>query len=97
MKGRLRGFSLDPLRRVFATRRFPEHVREELERSFELDVNDSEWPPSRDELLARVAVGGEGLLGVEGSGEGLPVHAVARVEHEHDAERLLRGLARRNE
>jgi glyoxylate reductase len=47
--------------RVFATRRFPERVREELEASFELDVNDSEWPPSREELLARV-VGCDGLM-----------------------------------
>ena len=46
---------------VFATRRFPDRVREELERSFELDVNDSEWPPSREELLARVA-GCDGLM-----------------------------------
>jgi glyoxylate reductase len=47
--------------RVFATRRFPGRVREELERSFELDVHDSEWPPSREELLAR-AVGCDGLM-----------------------------------
>jgi glyoxylate reductase len=47
--------------RVFATRRFPARVREELERSFELDVHDSEWPPSRDELLQRAA-GCEGLM-----------------------------------
>jgi glyoxylate reductase len=46
---------------VFATRRFPARVRGELERSFELDVNDSEWPPSREELLARVA-GCDGLM-----------------------------------
>jgi glyoxylate reductase len=46
---------------VFATRRFPARVREELERSFELDVHDSEWPPSREELLARVA-GCDGLM-----------------------------------
>jgi glyoxylate reductase len=46
---------------VFATRRFPARVREELERSFELDVHDSEWPPSRDELLARAA-GRAGLM-----------------------------------
>ena len=47
--------------RVFATRRFPARVRDELERSFELDVHDSEWPPSRDELLARAA-GRDGLM-----------------------------------
>jgi glyoxylate reductase len=47
--------------RVFATRRFPERVRAELEGSFELDLHDSEWPPSREELLARSA-GCEGLM-----------------------------------
>jgi glyoxylate reductase len=47
--------------RVFATRRFPARVREELERSFQLDVHDSEWPPSREELLARSA-GRDGLM-----------------------------------
>jgi glyoxylate reductase len=47
--------------RVFATRRFPARVREELERSFELDVHDSEWPPSREELLRRAA-GCDGLM-----------------------------------
>src|SRR5436305_12512990 len=47
--------------RVFASRRFPDRVRAELERSFELDVHDSEWPPSRDELLARVA-GYDGVM-----------------------------------
>ena len=47
--------------RVFASRRFPARVREELERSFELDVHDSEWPPSREELLARAA-GKDGLM-----------------------------------
>jgi glyoxylate reductase len=47
--------------KVFASRRFPERVREELESSFELDVHDSEWPPSRDELLERVA-GKHGLM-----------------------------------
>ena len=39
--------------RVFASRRFPDRVRAELERSFELEVHDSIWPPTRDELLAR--------------------------------------------
>lgn len=47
--------------RVFATRRFPARVRDELERSFAVDVHDSEWPPSREELLARVA-GCDGLM-----------------------------------
>src|SRR5919204_2351029 len=46
---------------VFAPRRFPPRVREELERSFELDVHDSEWPPSREELLERAA-GCDGLM-----------------------------------
>jgi glyoxylate reductase len=36
-------------------------VRAELARSFELEVHDSAWPPSRDELLARVA-GMDGLM-----------------------------------
>ena len=47
--------------KVFATRRFPARVRDELEASFELDVHDSEWPPSREELLARAA-GRDGLM-----------------------------------
>jgi glyoxylate reductase len=47
--------------RVFASRRFPARVREELERSFELDLHDSEWPPVRDELLRGVA-GHDGLM-----------------------------------
>jgi glyoxylate reductase len=46
---------------VFATRRFPERVRAELERSFDLDLHDSEQPPPRDELLARSA-GCDGLM-----------------------------------
>jgi glyoxylate reductase len=41
--------------RVFASRRFPDRVRAELERSFEVDVHDSLRPPARDELLRRVA------------------------------------------
>ena len=48
-------------RRVFASRRFPDRVRRELDRSFELDVHDSEWPPSREELLAGVA-GCDGVM-----------------------------------
>jgi glyoxylate reductase len=36
-------------------------VREELERSFDLEVRDSEWPPSREELLSAVA-GSDGLM-----------------------------------
>jgi glyoxylate reductase len=47
--------------RVFATRRFPERVRAELERSFELEVHDSEWPPEREELLRRSS-GCDGLM-----------------------------------
>jgi glyoxylate reductase len=47
--------------RVFASRRFPDRVRAELERSFEVDVHDSLWPPPRDELLTRVA-GKDGLM-----------------------------------
>lgn len=47
--------------RVFATRRLPRRVREELERSFEVAVHDTEWPPSREELLARVH-GCDGLI-----------------------------------
>ena len=41
--------------RVFASRRFPARVREELERSFELDVHDSEWPPSREQWISRAS------------------------------------------
>ena len=47
--------------RVFVTRRVPERVREELERSFTLDVHDEELPPPREELLARAA-GCDGLV-----------------------------------
>jgi glyoxylate reductase len=47
--------------RVFATRRFPDRVRAELERSFDLDLHDSEWPAEREELLRRVA-GKDGLM-----------------------------------
>jgi glyoxylate reductase len=47
--------------RVFATRRFPDRVRAELERLFDLDLYDSEWPPEREELLRRVA-GQDGLM-----------------------------------
>jgi glyoxylate reductase len=47
--------------RVFASRRFPERVARELERSFEVDLHDSEWPPERDQLLRRVA-GRDGLM-----------------------------------
>jgi glyoxylate reductase len=36
-------------------------VRAELERSFELEVHDSVWPPAREELLGRVA-GRDGLM-----------------------------------
>jgi glyoxylate reductase len=47
--------------KVFASRRFPPRVREELERSFELDLHDSEWPLEREEVLRRVA-GCDGLM-----------------------------------
>jgi glyoxylate reductase len=47
--------------KVFASRRFPPRVREELDQSFELDLHDSEWPPTRDELLRGVA-GCDGLM-----------------------------------
>jgi glyoxylate reductase len=47
--------------KVFASRRFPDRVRAELERLFDLDVHDSVWPPPRDELLTRVA-GCDGLM-----------------------------------
>jgi glyoxylate reductase len=46
---------------VFATRRFPERTRAELEASFRLDLHDSEWPPPREELLRRAA-GCDGLM-----------------------------------
>jgi glyoxylate reductase len=44
-----------PRPRVFVTRRLPDSVRAELERSFALDVHDEELPPPRGELLARVS------------------------------------------
>lgn len=47
--------------RVFASRRFPLRVRAELERSFELDLHDSEWPLEREQLLLRAA-GRDGLM-----------------------------------
>jgi glyoxylate reductase len=47
--------------KVFASRRFPDRVQAELARSFDLDLHDSEWPPSRTELLRRVA-GCDGLM-----------------------------------
>ncbi len=46
---------------VFASRRFPDRVRTELERSFDVDLHDSEWPPSRAELLSHAA-GKDGLI-----------------------------------
>jgi glyoxylate reductase len=46
---------------VFVTRRVPERVLKQLERSFVLEVHDSELPPPREELLARAA-GCNGLL-----------------------------------
>jgi glyoxylate reductase len=47
--------------RVFASRRFPSRVRGELEHSFAVDLFDSEWPPTREELLRRVG-GCDGLM-----------------------------------
>jgi glyoxylate reductase len=47
--------------RIFATRRVPDSVRAELERSFALDVHDSELPMARNDLLARAA-GCDGLV-----------------------------------
>jgi glyoxylate reductase len=47
--------------RVFVTRRVPDRVREELKRSFDIDVHDEELPPSLEELLARSA-GRDGLV-----------------------------------
>lgn len=46
---------------VFVTRRVPASVRAELERSFELDLHDSELAPPREDLLARVT-GRDGLV-----------------------------------
>jgi glyoxylate reductase len=46
---------------VFASRRFPDRVRAELERSFDLELHDSEWPLERSELLLHVA-GADGLM-----------------------------------
>ena len=46
---------------VYASRRFPDRVRAELERSFDVELHDSEWPPAREELLAGVA-GKDGLM-----------------------------------
>jgi glyoxylate reductase len=53
--------AVKPKPRVFASRRFPLRVRAELERSFQLDLHDSEWPLEREELLQR-AVGCGGLM-----------------------------------
>jgi glyoxylate reductase len=47
--------------RVYATRRFPDRVRAELEESFALEVHDSEWPPPRATVLEHVA-GNDGLM-----------------------------------
>jgi glyoxylate reductase len=47
--------------RIFVTRRVPERVQEELERSFAADLHDEELPPAREELLARSA-GCDGLV-----------------------------------
>jgi glyoxylate reductase len=47
--------------RVFVTRRVPANVLLALEESFEIEVHDEESPPSRADLLQRVA-GYEGLV-----------------------------------
>jgi glyoxylate reductase len=47
--------------RVFVTRRVPQRVQDELERSFAIDVHDAELPPEREDLLSRTA-GCDGLL-----------------------------------
>jgi glyoxylate reductase len=41
--------------RVFVTRRVPERVRQELERSFIVAIHDEELPPQRAELLTHAA------------------------------------------
>jgi glyoxylate reductase len=46
---------------VYLARRVPDSVRVELERRFDLDLNDSERPVERDELLSAV-VGRAGLV-----------------------------------
>jgi glyoxylate reductase len=46
---------------VYVSRRLMASVVAELDRSFELAVHDSEWPPSRDEVLQR-SQGQDGLL-----------------------------------
>ena len=46
---------------MFASRRFPPRVADELAYSFALDLYDSDWPPTRAELLDRVA-GCDGFL-----------------------------------
>jgi glyoxylate reductase len=44
---------------VYVTRRLMQPLVAELERSFALSSHDSDWPPAREELLARVAgIGG---------------------------------------
>jgi glyoxylate reductase len=47
--------------KVFVSRRLPERVRAELEARFEVTAHDSEWPPSREEMLAQ-SKGCDGLL-----------------------------------
>ena len=51
----------DPPVRVYVSRRVPDRVRAELERLFDLDVHDSERPPTRTELLERCA-GAAGIV-----------------------------------
>lgn len=57
--------------RVYVARRVPRVVLTELQRSFEVQVHESDWPPARDELLAAAA----GL-------PGLCVTTVERVDGE---------------
>src|SRR5262245_646675 len=46
---------------VYLSRRVLPNVGAELERSFDLALHDSDWPPDRDELVA-AAAGRDGLL-----------------------------------
>ncbi|HXF98794.1 MAG TPA: D-glycerate dehydrogenase [Gaiellaceae bacterium] len=50
-----------PPPRVYVSRRVPERVRAELERSFAAVFHESEWPPAREELLAGVR-GADGIV-----------------------------------
>ena len=46
---------------VYLSRRVLPSVAAELERSFDLALHDSDWPPDRDDLVA-AAAGKDGLL-----------------------------------